>query len=236
MTKEDPEENWNCGTSYIHLFKGSDPSSQLYVQTGCGKVYCEDCEVRRQRNLLRRIEEHTKHNWHPHLWFITASVLNSNIPKAAWNSFIATWKRFTSAAKYTGHPWRSIETWIGVREATLKFKGWNYHTHMLAGSSLKRLEYTKMIDSWEKAAGYKAHFHMKKMWNAPGAMRYLSKYSAIKKGIFWGGLTQQQAYHWRDFLKGKNRLVRSMGSKPPHTTSGYIMCCPTNHKGQCNRD
>lgn len=228
-------EEWDCGTYFIHLFNSRDPSSELYVQTGCGKVYCADCERRRQRALLRRIEEHTKHNWLPHWWFITASVRNTTTATGGWNSFSATWKQFLDAARYKDHPWQLIGNWIGVREATLKNRGWNYHTHMLAGSSSRRIGYSKMIDSWETAAGYKAHFHMKKMWDSKGAMRYLSKYSAIKQGIFWGGLTQLQAYRYRDFLKGKNRLVRSRGSKPPHQSSGYIMCCPTNHRGQCNR-
>ncbi len=227
--------DWDCGGSYIHLFNSSSPDQSLYVQTGCGKLYCSDCERRRQRDLLRRIEEHTKHNWSPRWWFITSSVRNTFTASAAWNTYQATWKQYLDASRYTDHPWQSIDQWIGVREVTLKDRGWNFHTHMLVASSSKRLDYTQMIQSWEQAAGYKAHFHIKKMWNSKGAMAYLSKYSATKKGVFWGGLTQLQAFRYQNFLKGKNRIVRSRGSKPPHTTKGYIMCCPTNHRGECNR-
>ncbi len=245
------EDDWDkvegaCDLGRWHLHDRMDPAKGVWVMQVCSRPWCGRCEPVRNFKLVRQIQQHIE--WYeematrgapkPHWRFITMSTKNSSTLEGAFALEKWAWQRFRSAASMRAkrgkaHPWSEVLTWVGFREVTLGDAGFNLHRHLLVGTARSYWDWKQMHAMWDMACGDGGgQFHQSEA-TVKVAAAYAAKYAA-KGGVFWGGLSQLEAYRFRGGLKGKNRLVRAVGSKPPKEPAVYQLCCNPVTAGDCD--
>lgn len=169
-------------------------------------------------------------------WMLTRSVRNSDdIYKADYDLKKAR-ERFRNHSRqgkeHEQHPWLDVKDWVGVTEIKRSSgrDGWNIHDHILISSETDRLPYSDWHRSWKRAAhDGAAHLDLQRVEG--DAISYMAAY--LSKGL-WGGMTQDQAYWHRDFLRGRRFLRRKRGSSPNQVIpTGWSQCCLPDEDGDC---
>jgi len=225
------EEFEPCEVKLMHMIGMSDPQQNIFVTAVCSRGYCPRCVVVRNWRIGREVRRHLEYHRPRYSFFMTLSVRNDFTIQAAWNQFQWTWKRFLDSARWGSRPWEKVKNWIGVREITYSVAtGFNLHQHLIADSSTRTLPYKDLHQMWDEAAQYKAHFHISQVKGSPlKVVNYLAKYMSKRNNPkpYWGGLTQLQCYRLHRFLKGKNRISRSRGSRPVNKKPEWLLCCET---------
>lgn len=186
---------------------------------------------------MRRLGAHLDYHSAPNLWLVTMSVRNSPEMMSAFHSFNWTWARFFAGAargKKWARGWDPVDQWIGANEITDGANGVNLHRHLIVATSGEWWDWSALDAGWKHAADDPAaHIDIagSRRIEARAAVAYVAKY-LCKRGRYWGGLTQIQSYRYAAALRGRNRLCRSRGSKPPDLPSGWHRCCFTE-QGAC---
>ncbi len=240
----------DCEAGRVHVLDYLQPKEgPLWVRQVCGAPWCSRCEPIRAWRISKKIVDHLNYYSSMHWTFVTMSTRNEPTLKGAFESETAAWQRFRmgvanarrptkkNRARSAGaakHPWFAVETWVGCREVTYtKERGFNLHRHMFVGTAKPWLDWKGIHREWSAAARSAAHFDAKPITDRDGAVRYLAKYLAKVK--YWGGLDRLVAFRRAEALRGRNRLIRQVGSAPPKAKRDTFVCCLSEHEGQCNR-
>ncbi len=218
--EDDLDRLLECENGWVHILDPKDPGEGRWVKQKCSMAWCSRCERLRSLRLVREIDRHLSYygnlNWH----FVTMSGRNSPTLESAFERDRQNWQKFRETvakhrAKKVSHVWHEVATWVGFREVTYSpVTGFHVHRHFFVGTAKPWWDWRAMHLAWDAACGEPSQFHEKQMSSMAGAVRYAAKYAA-SKAVYWGGLTQLQAYRFGPGLKGKNRLIRAIGSSPP---------------------
>lgn len=230
-----PPEDEQCEAEWVHVFDGVTLDTDMYIQLYCWKPWHPRCEQLRVWRLRHRVERYFEHHIEvgTYWYFMTRSVRNDLNLLNAFRDLRDTQEGFRKHASHNPveHPFQWSTAWVSVTEITYHpSTGYNVHQHM--GIKFP-IELTKGLiaylrDSWSKAAGYPAHFHVRKMSDPARAAAYLAKY--MSKSC-WGGLSIGRSYLCRDTLKGRNRINVKRGTVIPGHEVKFNLCClpPTNY-------
>ncbi len=219
---------------YVHVFRLMEPYEDTLVSARCSRPWCSRCEVLRVQAMRLKIHRYLIHNQPKAMWLWTRSVRNNISLRNAWNMLHDAAHNFSVQRRETDHYFHGVITcWIGTYE--IKYKadtGFNIHQHFIIGANAERLDYAGINHHWDRAAGYRAHSDFSHIVKGiGGAVNYVSKY--ISKG-FWGGLTSEEAFEYRQTLKGRNRIISMRGTIPPALSKGYCFCCQGPFR-ECNK-
>ncbi len=198
-------------------------------------MWCSPCEQIRIYHIKKKLKEFLKANPVPYRWLFIFSTRNRNTIGAAYTSLLGCWKAFIDQSRAKGREWAKAVDYIGTYEITHSLsKGFNVHFHVVVGTIVK-LNWKAIHEDWNRACGEPSHFNVaqsKPIKSNLAIVNYVAKY-LLK--AFWGGLSPEQMFYNRTFLKGKNRIKRSRGSNkwipegPAHT-----YCCASRHRNECN--
>lgn len=223
----------HCNRGYIHLFK-SDLSGDLWVKQRCSAPWCSRCEPLRAHRIRQQIQDHFGYHNPLFARFVTMSTSTSTVVEGAFNRLQTAWKRITDSKRCP--TWAEVTTYFGVREITETEKGFHPHFHMLVGLDRNYWDYAQLHEEWNQSAGESAQFNVINMRSVRGGVKYMGKYmSKDGKDLYWGGLTQLQAFRYAGTLKGRNRILRPRGSSPPKIWKGYCLCCMPATGSRCDR-
>ncbi len=224
-----PEEEKDCNLEWIHLFNSAliDPVNDIFVKQHCWKPWCRSCERARVWRLRDRILSYIGEYKEGGVWyFVTRSVRNDLNLKTAFVDLRLAQQKFADDFKDDKeNPWNSVSAWIGVNEITYSpITGYNLHQHMLVGVAVSWTPTCvyHLEDAWSRAAGYSAHFNVKRMYDADRAAAYIAKYMSKST---WGGLSRGRSYICRNTLKGRNRIGCKRGTALKKMPRGYLLCC-----------
>ncbi len=200
----------------------------MYIPAFCWKPWHPECELFRVSRMRRRIYNYIDHHDDPpSYWYsVTRSVRNDLSLHQAFDDLRDAQRLFSvDTTDHEDHPFNRVPAYVAVTEVTWKFKtGYNVHQHAIVKSEVEWQEgqVSYIRDSWNKSAGYPAHFHIRSVNNIERAAAYLAKYNAKE---CWGGLSRGRAYATRDTLKGRNRINCKRGTIVPSTEVAYSLCC-----------
>jgi len=224
------DADYGCEGNRLPVHLLHTDGTDVWVRTNvCSLPSCSHCVETKNRRIYSAILRHLGYNTKGPIWVVTLSVPNSPILNGAFNALQHNWKKMVSNTNRDAkHPWNSVAHYVGATEIKRGAGGWNVHRHLIVTTKRGRWDWQSLHRQW----GDKNHLNIKRLNSHRGAASYIGSY--ISKG-YWGGMTQDEAFQMRFGLKGRNRILRSRGSMPPHTPQ-FFFCCNADRDQCANPD
>ncbi len=201
---------------------------ETWVPLQCNQPHCTDCWQRRMVRARDSMRAQTL-SWTGNSWLLTRSLMNQ---PSFDDGYYALTKAIERWRKNPTPDTMCVHEWIAVWEVKKGRNGWNWHEHRLMWCPEEdRLDYSWWQKCWKLAAqDRRAHLDLQLVQSC--AVGYLTSY--MSKGL-WGGLSIQQAWMNRGFLKGRRFLRRSRGSAPDmRLAPKWKQCCMPNAEFTCD--